>query len=260
MKTPIVSIIMPCYNSTAYIQEAVESVIAQTFSDWELIIVDDCSTDPKMASLLQTIASQDTRISFHTLEHNSGPGAARNLGIKMAKGRFIAFLDSDDYWYPHKLSEQLMFMQQYQFPFTCTYYEFCNATLDADHIVTLPSKLNYQDILKGFAVGLQGTMIDTHFFGKTYMPETYHAEDWQLWLQLLKKTDYLYVYPQICWKYRRTKTSTNSNKIGTAINVIKVYQKECNKSFISAFFMLLFKYIPHYIHRKRKMTNKFAHL
>lgn len=257
MKTPIVSVIMPCYNSSCYIQEAVESVINQTFTDWELIIVDDCSTDSDIMPLLHSFSSRDKRITIVTSEHNAGPGAARNKGIKLAHGHFLAFLDSDDYWYPHKLEEQIMFMQQYHFPFTCTYYEFCNANLDTHHIVTLPSKVNYKDMLKGFAVGLQGTMIDTHFFGKIYIPETYHAEDWQLWLQLLKKTDYLYVYPQICWKYRRTKTSTNSNKIGTAINVIKVYQKECNKSFISAIFMLLFKYIPHYIHRMHSSNHSF---
>ena len=106
-----VSIIMPYYNAAAYIRETVESIIAQTYTDWELIIVDDCSPAHETAEVLRGVASMDSRIRVMRADKNGGAGVARNIGIKAAEGRYIGFCDSDDWWYPDKLEEQLRFMQ-----------------------------------------------------------------------------------------------------------------------------------------------------
>ena len=121
-----VSIIMPYYNAAKYIRETVEAIMAQTYKDWELIIVDDCSPAPETAEVLKMIFALDERIKVLKTESNGGAGLARNVGIEAAKGEYLAFCDSDDWWYPTKLEEQLKFMQDNNYPFTCTWYEDAN--------------------------------------------------------------------------------------------------------------------------------------
>ena len=106
-----VSIIMPYYNAAKYIKETAEAIIAQTYQDWELIIVDDCSPAPETSEVLQYVEAMDSRIKVIKAEVNGGAGAARNQGIAIAQGRYLAFCDSDDWWYPTKLEEQLKFME-----------------------------------------------------------------------------------------------------------------------------------------------------
>src|SRR5699024_3826925 len=110
-ENPLVSIIMPAYNSKKYLEEAIHSVIKQTYKNWELLIVDDCSKDNTL-EILKNYSSQDHRIKYSTLEENSGPAVARNQAIDMANGSYIAFLDSDDLWFENKLEKQLIFMQK----------------------------------------------------------------------------------------------------------------------------------------------------
>ena len=111
---------MPYYNADKYIRETVKAIIAQTYTDWELIIVDDCSPAPGTASVLQNVKSMDNRIKVMKTERNGGAGLARNVGIRVAEGRYLAFCDSDDWWYPTKLEEQIRFMEENNYPFTCT--------------------------------------------------------------------------------------------------------------------------------------------
>jgi len=125
-----VSIIMPYYNAAAYIRETVEAIIAQTYKDWELIIVDDCSPAPETAEILNQVKCMDNRIKVIRAEKNGGAGLARNIGIKAAQGRYIGFCDSDDWWYPTKLEEQLKFMQDNEYELTCTWYEDANEKLE----------------------------------------------------------------------------------------------------------------------------------
>ena len=120
-----VSIVMPYYNAAKHIYETIDSIVAQTYKHWELIIVDDCSPAPETAEVLKQVAAMDSRIKIIRAEKNGGAGAARNMAIKVAGGKYLAFCDSDDWWYPTKLEEQLKFMQENNYPFTCTYYGDC---------------------------------------------------------------------------------------------------------------------------------------
>ena len=121
----LVTIVMPCYNSKLYLFEAVKSVLSQTYMFWELIIVDDCSTDGS-DKLIDEIMQIDTRIQSIKLIENSGSAKARNAALKVAKGRFVAFLDSDDTWYPSKLEKQVLFMLEKNIPISFTSYEVIN--------------------------------------------------------------------------------------------------------------------------------------
>lgn len=250
MKAPVVSVIMPCYNSTTYIIEAVESIINQTFTDWELIIVDDCSTSNTMPAILQKIKNMDKRISVYSTPINSGPGIARNIGIAQAQGQYLAFLDSDDYWYPTKLEQQVVFMQTNHYALSCTHYEITNNQLHPFRMVSFPSRIPYRAMLWGCAVGTPGIMIDRAQLTNIVFPARSHAEDWQLWLRLLKQTDAVHVLPLVLWKYRQTPGSINKHKVAIAMDVIDVYKQEIPCSHFVAILHLLFQYIPHLIVRK----------
>ena len=121
----LVSIITPSYNSAEFISETIESIIAQTYTNWELLITDDCSTD-NTSEIVNKYIRKDNRVKFFQLPQNSGAGVARNNSIKEAKGRFLAFCDSDDAWYPNKLEKQLSFMLENEYAFTCTSYDCYN--------------------------------------------------------------------------------------------------------------------------------------
>ncbi|GHU02627.1 hypothetical protein FACS1894147_04910 [Spirochaetia bacterium] len=122
ISTPLISIITPNYNSEAFIEATIESVLAQTYQNWEMLIVDDCSTDGSYDIALR-YAENDKRISVHRMEENTGAALARDKGIELAAGEYIAFLDSDDMWLPEKLEKQLAFMQKNNCDFSFTEYE-----------------------------------------------------------------------------------------------------------------------------------------
>lgn len=147
-KKELVSIIMPCYNSEKYISEAIDSVRRQTYKNWELIIVDDSSQDDSK-KIIQEYCEEDNRIKLITLEVNRGTAVARNTGIKVAKGIFIAFLDSDDTWYTDKLKTQIEYMITNKHNFCCTYYEKIDSYgKKLNKTVKLQNISNYWDVLK----------------------------------------------------------------------------------------------------------------
>lgn len=170
-KPVLVSIIMPCYNSVDYITDAVQSIMAQTFTDWELLIVDDCSTDKRIFPLLEKIVAMDARIKVLHTEVNAGAGVARNVAIKEAKGRYIAFCDSDDWWCPDKLERQMKWMKNNDYHFICSYYETCDECLNPFHVVRLPRKIGFKRLCCGYAVGPSGVVYDTKHIGKVFMPQ-----------------------------------------------------------------------------------------
>ena len=187
-----VSIIMPYYNAAKYIKETVNAIIAQTYKDWELIIVDDCSPAPETQTVLQEVKEMDDRIRILRTSVNGGAGVARNIAIGEARGRYLAFCDSDDWWYSTKLEEQIKFMEDNHYPFTCTWYEDANENLESYYTMRQVSKQSYKSMISGCNIGTPGVMIDTQKLGKKQMPNLRRAEDWGLWMMYLRDTDYLY--------------------------------------------------------------------
>ena len=245
-----VSIIMPYYNAAKYIFETVDSIINQSYRDWELIIIDDCSPAPETVEVLKKVAALDCRIRVLKAETNGGAGATRNIGIKAAQGRFIAFCDSDDWWYPTKLEEQLKFMLDNDYEFTCTWYEDANAELEPYYVMKQAPKNNYNSLIAGCNIGTPGVMFDTRRIGKRYMPNLRRAEDWGLWQIILRDVDYLYTYPKALWKYRHVQGSETSDKWKQMKAVIKMYREVLGFSLVKANLFGYFVFLPNNIWKK----------
>lgn len=209
----LVSIITPTYNCAEYIAETIESVQNQTYQNWEMIIVDDCSID-NTKDVVQPYIEADSRISYYELKQNSGAAVARTTSMKMAKGDYMAFLDSDDLWYPEKLEKQIAYMKKNNYAFTCTKYEQIdeNSELLGKIIKVIP-KTNYNRLLLDCPVGNSTVMYDVTKMGKFKVPDIKKRNDDALWLRMLKKEKYIYGMDEVLMKYRVRKNSISSNKM-----------------------------------------------
>lgn len=250
------SIIMPYYNAAKYIDETVDAIIAQTYENWELLIVDDCSPATDTLDVLNAVATKDFRIITLCTVQNGGAGVARNVAIREARGRYIAFCDSDDWWYPTKLEEQMKFMQENNYEFVCTYYEDANEMLEPYYTMQQPARQNYNDMISGCNIGTPGVIFDTQRIGKRYMPEMRRSEDWGLWMTILKEVDYLYTYPKALWKYRHVPGSESSNKWELLKAVALMYRQVLGFSFIKSWFVCLFIFLHRNVIKKlKKIVN-----
>jgi teichuronic acid biosynthesis glycosyltransferase TuaG len=231
----LVSIITPAYNAEKFLVDMIRSVQKQTYSCWELIIVNDCSTDDTLA-IAQKESQKDNRIKVINLSKNSGAAEARNEGIKQATGRFIAFLDSDDLWASDKLEKQLHFMKTKQIGFSFTNYSMINEK--GDRIIKLiecPLTVNYKQLLKNTTIGCLTVMIDRKKLGDFRMPNI-QPEDTALWLKILKEGHIAYCLQENLAYYRIVEGSASSNKIKAAKKLWNVYRKQEKLSFISTIF------------------------
>lgn len=208
-----VSIITPLYNSSRFVLEAIESAINQTYQDWEMIIVDDCSTDNSV-EIVKQYQKIDKRIKLFKLSDNSGAAIARNIAIKESSGRLIAFLDSDDIWLPNKLEEHVFFMLKNEASFSHTSYGFIdeegkriNKTY---HVGKNP--VGYYDLLKRAEISCLTAMYDVQKLGKVYMPNLRRKQDYGLWLSILKKGETSLPLDLELAYYRQVKGSATNNK------------------------------------------------
>ncbi len=225
---PVVSIIMPVHNTGKYLEKAVTSVLQQTYTNFELIIVDDSSTDNSI-SIAKSLEILDSRIILITNTLNCGPAYSRNIGMKLAKGRYIAFLDSDDLMGRSFLEFSLAFLasNNYSFVFS-NYYRLSKNKFTP---VVAPRKVNYNDLLKGCVINTNTVVLDSLKFKKFRFPTTTKREDYALWLSLLKNIDYAYNC-QIFQSYYRIHNHQNSRrKIKMAMENWKLYRIEERLSF-----------------------------
>ena len=209
----LVSVIIPCYNASAYIGEAIESVLCQTYQDWELLIIDDCSTDESM-TIIQQYSEKDSRIHYIKTEGTSGsPALPRNIGIQKARGEYIAFLDSDDVWLPMKLEEQInVFEKNSEISIVFSNYEKMNENgVRNKRFVFAPEYTSYSRLLYGNVIGCSTAMYDVKKVGKVYFPNINH-EDYVYWLSILKKGNIARNTNSVNTLYRVRKRSVSSNK------------------------------------------------
>ena len=237
---PLVSIITPSYNSERYIAHTINSILFQSFQDWELLIIDDCSTD-RTTEIVNEYCTDDPRINLISLSENSGAAVARNKGIEAATGRFIAFLDSDDAWLPHKLEQQLKFMQANNYSFTFTAYQKVNNNGEVIGELGVSKKLKYSDLLKKCEIGCLTAMYDTKVLGKIYMPLIRKRQDLGLWLKILKKTKYAYGLNKVLATYTVRNDSISSNKRSAATYTWKLYRQVESLPFYKSLY-----YFSHY--------------
>lgn len=208
----LISIITPTYNCGKYIGETIESVLRQSYKNWEMIIVDDCSTD-NTKQIVENYVNSDSRIKYHALKKNSGAAIARTEAMRLAKGKYIAFLDSDDLWLKNKLERQLSFMKKNEYAFTCTAYEQideCGNLLN--RTIKSKAKTDYNGILLSCPVGNSTVMYNVEKLGKFKVPDIRKRNDDALWLQILKKEKYIYGMSDVLTQYRIRPNSISSNK------------------------------------------------
>jgi teichuronic acid biosynthesis glycosyltransferase TuaG len=219
----LVSIIVPVYNSEMFIRDTINTVLEQTYKNWELILVDDCSRDNSINIIKEYIS---TRIKLIQLGENSGAAISRNLGIDNAKGRFIAFLDSDDLWVKDKLEKQIRFMKENNYYFTFTGYEFANANgIGNGKIVIIPKSLSYKQALKNTTIFTSTVILDKNNIPKKimYMPN-FKSEDTATWWKILRNSNIAYGLNKKLSYYRRTKNTLSSNKLTALKRVWKLYR------------------------------------
>lgn len=207
----LVSIIMPTYNCAKFIGRTIDSVLAQTYENWEIVIVDDCSKD-NTKEVVE--AYHDPRIKYHCLKQNSGAAVTRTTAMKLSQGSYMAFLDSDDIWMPDKLERQLKWMEKNHHNFSCTAYK----QIDEDDkplgkTIKTITKTDYNRLLLDCPVGNSTVMYNVEAMGKFEVPNIRKRNDDALWLQMLKKEKYIWGMPDVLMKYRIRQNSISSNKL-----------------------------------------------
>lgn len=213
MEQKLVSVIMPARNAERFIRQAIDSVIAQTYKNWELLVVDDGSTDSTI-QIVKEYCTQDKRIFLlHNIESLGMPSAPRNLGIQTAQGRYIAFLDSDDMWVPTKLQEQLPLFKNLKTAIVFSNYEKMDEHGNRNRrVIRAPQFVDYEDLLKSNVIGNLTGVYDRKKVGKV-LYQNIHHEDYALWLSILKKGFVAQNTNTITGYYRIGKTSVSSHKL-----------------------------------------------
>lgn len=230
----MVSIVVPVYNAALFIRQTIEMVQAQTYTDWELLLVDDGSKDASV-SIIETYLKEkpDARIRLIKKEKNEGAALSRNRGIREAKGRYLAFLDADDIWFSHKLQTQMEFMEKKEAGFVFTAYEFGNEeAVGTGRIVHVPPTLTYEKALSRTVIFTTTVLIDTAKIPKelVYMPNV-PSEDSATWWQILRNGNIAYGIDQVLAIYRRPAGSLSSNKLKAIQRIWFLYRNVEKLSF-----------------------------
>jgi len=245
----VITIITPTYNSSAYINETIESIIQQSFTDWKYIIIDDSSTDNTI-EIVKNFCNKDQRIKLITLKKNYGAAIARNIGIKAARRKYIAFLDSDDFWHPMKLELQLGIMKERKYDFTYTdYYLVFENTMKPFR--SFLSIIRYQDILKFNYIACSTVIFDQEKIGKIYMPNIRNRQDWGLWIKLLQKVNVAYNIPDFLMYYRVRKNSISSNKLKLMKYHWYIYKTFLKLPTFKALLFLTQNFFMHLIYKRK---------
>lgn len=233
---PLVSIITPVFNSEKYIGDSIRSVLSQTYTNWEMIIVDDYSSD-NTENVIKDF--NDPRIFYFRLKKNSGAAKARNYALENAKGNYIAFLDSDDMWKPDKLEKQLSFMISNDIRFSFTSYEIIKSK-GIYKTIHVPKKLNYNQFMKNTIIGTSTVMINKDIIGDIRLVDVKKDHDSMTWAKILREGNLAYGLNESLSYYRKVKGSISNDKIKAA----KIHWQNCRKieklSFIKCCYYFIF--------------------
>lgn len=239
MVEPLVSIIMPVYNSERFLEDAIRSVINQIYLNWELWLIDDNSSD-NSKQIISNFTAIDKRIKSILLTVNSGAAIARNTAITRSEGKYIAFLDADDIWLPEKLLNQINFMEMNERSFTFTSYAIMDENgKDLKRTIAAPETVRYKQLLKNNTLGCLTAVYNSEKLGKMLMPEIRKRQDYGLWLNILKKGVIGYGLQETLAMYRTGDTSLSNKKM----NVLKYNWILLRKHQHLSFFVTLYYFI-----------------
>lgn len=234
---PKVSVVIPVFNAEASIERALKSILAQTETSWEAILVNDGSKD-KSAHILEHRAAADDRIKAHHIV-NSGAGPARNFGMSVARGDFIAFLDADDEWHPEKLSRQIAFMEANEAALSCTAYRRCDAETGGSVRVGVPFKRTRNQLLKTNSIACSSAIFRRAAFSNVKMPSLRRRQDFAFWLSLLEQTECAYGFDEVLMTYHKTPGSVSSSKSSAAADTWRLYRHHLKLPAASACYYFL---------------------
>lgn len=235
----LVSVIMPAYNCADYLGITLDSIIDQTYKNWEVIVVDDCSND-NTAEVVQEYMRKDGRIKYYKLENNSGAAVARNTAVELAAGKYMAFLDSDDVWFPEKLIKQISFMDENDNLFTCTSYtkideegKYLNRTIG------VRKQSDYNDILKKNP-GNSTVIYNAEEIGKITIPNIRKRNDYVMWLSVVKKAGRLYGMEEPLASHRIRNGSLSKKKVNLVGYHWKVYREIEKLSLLKSSYLIVY--------------------
>lgn len=235
----LVSIITPTYNTEKFIKETLKSVQNQTYQNWEMILVDDASTD-ETVKIISDFAKKDSRIKLFKLEKNSGNGFARNIALEKAIGKYIAYLDADDLWFANKLEKQIAFLKANNLHFTFSFYDCIDEEGNSlNRRVEAPINLTYDELFFCNYVGNLTAIYDTDYFGKIILEATQKRQDWRLWLTILKQIQVTKPVPEPLAFYRIRKNSISSSKFKLIKHNFGVYREFHGFNFVFSVLLMV---------------------
>ena len=234
-----IDIIMPVHNCEKYIEDTIESVKCQTYKNWNLIIIDDLSEDKSVEKILQKTKDIENKVKIIRLEKNLGVAKVRNIGLKEASSKYIAFLDGDDIWKKEKLEKQMNFMKQNNYSFTYTNFIYLKGKR-RKKVKVFPQKLNYKKALKNTYILTSTVMIDITKINKKYleMPDI-ESEDTATWWNILKNNNVAYGLNENLTIYRVHKKGLSFNKIKGVKRTWKLYRKQEKLSVIKTIYYFI---------------------
>ncbi|EJG00978.1 glycosyltransferase family 2 protein [Flavobacterium sp. F52] len=254
----LVSILTPTYNTEKFIRATIESVQNQTYQNWEMILVDDASTD-KTVSIIEEFAQNDSRVKLFKLPENRGNGFARNAALEKATGKYIAYLDADDLWFSEKLEKQIQFLKMNNQPFTFSYYDSIDEEgNNLSRRVESPNPLTYNELFFCNYVGNLTAIYDSDYFGKIILETTQKRQDWRIWLTILKQIKIAKPVPEPLAFYRIRKNSVSSSKFRLIKHNFGVYREFHGYNLVfSVLLMMRFLFTQLIIKRKyiKKILN-----
>lgn len=249
---PSVSVVIPVFNATNVVQDAVESVVKQTMPDWELFLVDDGTTDgSNQSAKLKEIATSDPRIHVLQTIGRQGAGPARNMGMAAAKGRYIAFLDADDMWHPQKLTLQLAAMETQNAVLSCTALTRVNMTTGQQTDVGVPAKITRHSLLHTNVIACSSAMFDRDYYGPREIPALRRRQDFAFWLSLMADGSHAIGIATPLLTYREMPVSLSANKHRAARDTWTMYRQHLKMPFLQAGY-----YFSHYA--LRGVIRRFA--
>lgn len=255
-KEPLVSVIMPAYNSAKFIEESITSVKDQTYSHWELLIIDDASQDSTL-KIIRDHAVGDERIRIHPLPTNQGAGFARNIGIKASRGDYISFLDADDLWYPEKLEVQLEFMRAADVQVCYSSYTLMDeAGSETGWRVKALPHLSFNKLLKANYIGNLTGMYCAANLGKVYCPLIRKRQDWGLWLLATRKAGGARGIEQSLARYRIRKRSISGDKWEMVGYNYRVFRKVLHFSVVKSLYRMVIFLWEQFFVKSRQKTLK----
>lgn len=248
----LVSIITPSYNSSKYITQTIESVLSQSYTNWEMLITDDCSTDDSV-QIIESFSEKDSRIKLFKLEKNSGAGVARNNSIKESKGQYFAFLDSDDRWMPDNLERKVSFMRETGCSVVYSSYLTCSEGGENLGIVVCRKHETAFSIKCDDKMGALTFMYDMSKVGKLYMPIIRKRQDWCYKMMVMQIAKDAYGIKEPLGIYRLANNSLSRNKRGLVKYNILSYQVTLGWSKLKAVLFFCFAFIPSYFMKRLEL-------